>query len=488
MPLNYSPAIAPPAQQRRPALHRIAPAIGPSSSAAFHESIAQVLLLAFLLCLFGRITDFYLANLHIPFILSSLCLLFVPLSPGFATIFANRAGAGILLFTIWAVACVPAAYWRAGSWQVLKEEWFKSFACFVIVAALPNRVDACARILRTMGLAFAAAAAIAILRGTLVDGRLALPVGMYSGPNELAAAMVLGILYLLYTATDLQMSVLRRSLSALMVIPLFWVMLRTGSRGALVCVGMLILMLILRQRLVMRITLLFVSGLVVLLSLVILPNTLKLRYSVLLGHSIEAESVSTDQEADRLIEASGSANQRVQLLKKSLAITLRHPIFGVGPGNFASKENEEARLLGRPKGLWLGTHNTYTQISSEMGIPGLLFFLFCLYGCWSAIRRTESQYRNPQQAWEQRTLHTAYFMRLTLVYYLVLFFFEHIAYGPFWPFLAGLITAFGRSAQAQRRQAAAQPAPAPWTASRTPWRSRPPALAKGTGGLPSVKP
>ena len=31
------------------------------------------------------------------------------------------------------------------------------------------------------------------------------------------------------------------------------------------------------------------------------------------------------------------------------------------------------------RGQWLGTHNTYTQISSECGLPGLLFFVASLW-------------------------------------------------------------------------------------------------------------
>jgi len=63
-------------------------------------------------------------------------------------------------------------------------------------------------------------------------------------------------------------------------------------------------------------------------------------------------------------EASLSAQQRKELLFKSLKVTVRHPLFGVGPGNFEVVS-----------GAWDVTHNSYTQISAEGGIPAF----FCRY-------------------------------------------------------------------------------------------------------------
>jgi O-antigen ligase len=63
----------------------------------------------------------------------------------------------------------------------------------------------------------------------------------------------------------------------------------------------------------------------------------------------------------------GSAEARKDIFVKSLTITMAHPIFGVGPGNFSPYTR-----------VWRVTHNTYTQLSSECGIPALLMFLLLL--------------------------------------------------------------------------------------------------------------
>lgn len=76
------------------------------------------------------------------------------------------------------------------------------------------------------------------------------------------------------------------------------------------------------------------------------------------------------------------AENRRLLLKESIAVTLRRPIFGVGVGNFPVYVNGMNKEEGRLKEAWHGTHNTYTQLSSETGIPGLAIFIGILVVSW----------------------------------------------------------------------------------------------------------
>ena len=69
-------------------------------------------------------------------------------------------------------------------------------------------------------------------------------------------------------------------------------------------------------------------------------------------------------------DATGSAWARKHLFMLSLSTTMEHPLFGIGPGNFAIVS-----------GSWHGTHNTYTQFSSEAGIPSLMLFALILWSC-----------------------------------------------------------------------------------------------------------
>src|SRR6185437_3589419 len=84
----------------------------------------------------------------------------------------------------------------------------------------------------------------------------------------------------------------------------------------------------------------------------------------------------------------GSMDARRDLLMESIRVTLQHPIFGVGPGNFQAYTKS-----------WHVTHNTYTELSSETGIPGLALFLTILYFTFrnlKAVGKTQVHKNDPQ--------------------------------------------------------------------------------------------
>src|SRR4030095_5013285 len=60
----------------------------------------------------------------------------------------------------------------------------------------------------------------------------------------------------------------------------------------------------------------------------------------------------------------GSSGLRQGELLRSLYIALRHPILGIGMGNYRT----EMSYIGAP------THNSYTQVASEMGLAALVCY------------------------------------------------------------------------------------------------------------------
>jgi len=63
-----------------------------------------------------------------------------------------------------------------------------------------------------------------------------------------------------------------------------------------------------------------------------------------------------------------STQIRGAMLKQSLVTALKHPLFGVGPGNFVVIS-----------GFWRVAHNSYTEMAAEGGLPALILFLMILY-------------------------------------------------------------------------------------------------------------
>jgi O-antigen ligase len=91
------------------------------------------------------------------------------------------------------------------------------------------------------------------------------------------------------------------------------------------------------------------------------------------NYSDRLQSIFSNQ-----VSAYGDSKQeREELLKESLRITATHPLLGIGPGNFGSYTRS-----------WHVTHNTYTELSAEDGIPALIMFIAILVMAFRNLRRT----------------------------------------------------------------------------------------------------
>jgi hypothetical protein len=97
------------------------------------------------------------------------------------------------------------------------------------------------------------------------------------------------------------------------------------------------------------------------------------------GPSEQAQDTG-DPDQDRLKADVSSSAERKRLLQESIALTIEHPIVGVGPGCFQAAIFDEYRAKGIKHNSWMMTHNSYTQLSCETGFPGLIL-LVCLIVC-----------------------------------------------------------------------------------------------------------
>ena len=91
------------------------------------------------------------------------------------------------------------------------------------------------------------------------------------------------------------------------------------------------------------------------------------------NYGVRLESIVGTPQAGSLDR--GSAEARKQLLIKAIEISLTHPLFGVGVGNFPSYSN-----------MWMVTHNTYTEFSAEAGIPAMVAFILYLKSSFRNLR------------------------------------------------------------------------------------------------------
>jgi O-antigen ligase len=154
-------------------------------------------------------------------------------------------------------------------------------------------------------------------------------------------------------------------------------------------------------------------------------------------------------------KAEGSTYARKNLLKAGIRITLMNPIVGVGPGMFqvaAADDQYTAKIL---FAAWRETHNTFTQVSSETGIPGLLLYLAVILSVFTALLRVWRQSRKRKDF--ELHFRLAYCLMLLLLIYVVGAMFGSSAYNFFLPTLAGLTAALARSWDLQTLALASAP-------------------------------
>jgi len=138
-----------------------------------------------------------------------------------------------------------------------------------------------------------------------------------------------------------------------------------------------------------------------------------------------------------------SREQRWALLKQSVKLTLTHPIFGVGPGQFTVASKDESVSSGGVA-MWRETHNAYTEVSSECGVPGMLLYFSCLVICFRQMSKLKRLTKNSPQF--QHLYKLAYCQYLSLLSFAVTSFFSSVAYAFYMPTLLGLTVALYQAA------------------------------------------
>lgn len=427
--------------------------------ASLPNSIGFAFLLCFLFLLYSRVLDFFVPFLHLPIILASTALALLLLSGGIGGVFKSPAGKLLVGFSLWLWLAVPTSVWRGGSVQVLTDEWMKSFAAFLIVGGLLATFRQLRALLTALALAFLAASILVLIIGQTWEGRLTLPTGLYSGPNEVAMAMLAGCVFWSWRITKPSTSALGRVVSAACLLPVLYVIPKTASRGGLLAAVVLFPFLLTRRMGRGRILVMLAVLGGVLVGTVLLPKQIKDRFATMIPGA--SDEVPSDEESARIQEeARGSTEERWYLLKTSVVLTFQHPIFGVGPGQFEVAENERAGSMGLPRGAWHGTHNTYTQISSEAGIPALIMYVACMVWCWRELVRIERRCKSIGGQLATEMLSAAFVLRAFLLVQIVYFAFAHLGYEVFFPTAAGMIFAMSRISKTEL-PASAEIAPVP---------------------------
>jgi len=389
------------------------------------QRLALNLLLVDLVIYFSRFFDEFHGGFHLPGIVLLLMSAATFVSGRILKGLGNKATLMLVAFVFWNMVASVFSIWRSFSVPVFETLLF-SVAFYAPVSGLPNTLRHVRRILTALAISFLLSASLAFVFGTNRGGRMQLEIGNYHDPNQYSMCLLMGMPLWWYLASTSK-TTMTKAFCYLCTVPMFLIFIQTGSRGGLLGLFAILGFEFLFASVDKKILLVGLGAFATIIAFAVMPSYIKTRYLTFFDSSaVDLQNQSGDV-AFLLKADMDSAAGRKALFLKSIEITLHHPITGVGPGNFPTAVFESAQKTGESY-AWFVTHNSYTQISSETGIPGLLFFvLMIVYGFGNL--QTVLRQTGPRgtKSWPEMR-NAARFLRLSLIGTSVCMFFLSAGY------------------------------------------------------------
>ena len=333
----------------------------------------------------------------------------------------------VLLLLSWAVASIPFAYWPGGAVAMITDQYLKAIVFFWLIATLVTtreRLRTFAWALALCSIPLAATALVHFESGTYVTSgnapvqRIAGLSGLTGNPNDLALTLnllipIAGVL--LFTARGVAARGL--ALSALILsVPAVIVTFSRAGFLTLSVIGLMSFVFFIKWR---------APGPAAAL-LVVACGVIPL----LPAGYIERLNTITDIEAD----PTGSAQGRWADYRIAAQLVTQHPVMGAGVGQDILALD---RLRGRP--TWRSVHNAFLEYAVDLGLPGILLFLWLLAASFRSARSVEI-WSSRHQALGDLTI-MASGVQVALMAFVVAACFHPIAYQFYFFCVAGLSVA-----------------------------------------------
>jgi len=276
----------------------------------------------------------------------------------------------LLLFGLIALISIPHAISPLLAWNTFYSLFFKTAIMFIVmVNVLRSELRLKAMILLgiVVGCFMSASALQNYVLGSLVMEGTRAKAGinnMFGEPNALALHLVTVIplaVALLLSTRNIVNKAIYTAATFLMLAGLFATFSRGGFLGLVAAVVVLLWKLGKRNRIAMVAVLM----LAIVAAAFLAPG----------GYTGRLESIF-DSSKDLV----GSSSMRKEVLLRSLWVTLHSPFLGVGIGNFPI-----VSIRG------LVSHNSYTQVASEMGLVALTLFLMFLIVPYRRLKKLQEE-------------------------------------------------------------------------------------------------
>ena len=329
--------------------------------------------------------------------------------------------------------------WRGGSFALLYPYLRTTVILTFLIPAVIHSKKSLVRVMNTIGIAGLASISLGLTVNDFRTGRLELTGAgeSVSNSNDYAANLILLMPAIAYLTMRRGTNIVMKLLGCGALGVGCFLVLSTGSRGALISIGLSMLYILKVGSGKVRAAILIGLPVAALIAIPFLPGEAAARLDTLFSNNKTVDS-----------EAAESQAQRTALLMESIKFTFQHPLLGVGPGTFADYQAQQASANGE-RGMWHETHNSYTQISSECGIPAFLFYMAALVLTFKVFNRGRKS-RDPNIA------EISSVLSLMLVSFGVCMFFLAQGYGFGFPVMGGLAIAIDRALKQEKEELGAQ--------------------------------
>ncbi len=394
------------------------------------------------------------------------------ISGGAKRVVNSQAGLCLGLFTAWMMICTLTSTWRGGSVDTLAREWVPSLIVFIGCGTIVT-LQQFRKISTVIAIGTVIIAGASYALGVSLEDRLTLTSGTLGNSNELSMLLVLGVPFLLVPVFSKGTPRWRKAVPLALCAAALIIVVRSASRSNLLAIVAILLVLFWTRPFAGKVKLGLLTVVLAFTFVTLVPREVLSRYVTIFGDA------GADDEIAESAQLSSLARQH--LLQQSLTLTMEHPIFGLGPGIFAVGEADLAKSQGE-RASWHVSHNSYTQVSSEMGFPGLLLYLAGLWVTFQNLFWIRARSRSDTSG---RASALGLAMLLSLVGLCVNLFFSSNAYFSYLPMLMGMSVAFRKSLQFEMgRYSPALSVPQPPLAAPAGRTSMPLKPAAATSGKP----
>lgn len=456
------------------------------------QSLGLAIVNIYLFIIISRVFDVALSGLRITMAFFFLSVIAALLTGNVAAAFRQKLPLLMIAMLGWVGLTGVLGRHPGGSAGVFQASLMSCVFAMCIVGVATTSETAL-RTLRTFAYATAAAAVLSFFFGTMESGRLSLYQGTYGDPNQFAMGLLMGLPMFAFMArskTGLAKFILYAAATVV-----FFSFLKAGSRGGAVGLVIMVAAWFFQVSAKQKILVLTATSLILLCSVAILPEYLKTRYLTFLQADEERASQLDETQQTLLNGDIGSTAGRLQLLTDGVVMTAQHPLFGVGPGQFPMQRfDEKKKATGRNFGYFV-THNSYTQMSSETGIPGLVLLLAIVIVCFKRIGSVLRLRHSPAYRIPQHIFDAGVCLRLSIVTLASCSFFLSVAYSQLFYLAAAMSCVYYAGVQNDLGRwrlstAATEPPPAPaarFLYTGKPPRTTPASIPSDTGSATTSK-